>query len=669
MPISVISEDNLPLPLFIKRDDIEFGLRTGKTFITLNGINVWHESFDGKESAHLQYYYFRNLCIMDSIHKPSFSKKTLRNELEAVVLKRFLWRYEYKKAELALLGVQHFLRGIDWFKKLEPEGLNAALLKLNYKKEPLESFNWTFQYRNFTSNICPKRMGFFERFYNEYVHGATFNGWLLPSKDRVIAPVSVSDVQLFYRANRVLNYDDTNKVAYITQKDWGCFLEILKMYHETLRLIDEKFDEVHDEFKERYRELTTIDFWQEYLSRESVEFELESRLTELNRPQSTAKQRNELIKSYLSQAAEQVNVFNSISQNIVVFSAPNRRGITCNPKYILEGLYRECGDSLEYYWVSDYPETCDFGVLPVTVVKTNSDEHHRITAQAKVYITNDFFPSWAAHRDGQTWINTWHGGINFKHIGYDYIVTKSLFAEKIFELENREADYYLSASDAFTKDFSESFHVSASKFLPFGYPRNDILLRHNDELEKTIRKQLKVGNGTKLVLFAPTFRKGSKVQTFGMDFERLRRSLADRFGGEWVILFRNHGFVKGRKSERGVIDVSDYADMNELLLVADVLISDYSSCMYDFSLQRKPCFVFATDMDTYVNSDRGFATPPEVWPYPISTDNDSLSQAIVDFGQEAYLTKLDEFYKVAGAHDNGHATERAVNLVLSCLKQ
>ena len=161
-----------------------------------------------------------------------------------------------------------------------------------------------------------------------------------------------------------------------------------------------------------------------------------------------------------------------------------------------------------------------------------------------------------------------------------------------------------------------------------------------------------------------------KSSTFGMDFEKVCEAFSKRFGGEWVMLFRNHNFVKAKGTYAGVIDVSAYHDMQELMYAADVLISDYSSCLYDFCMTERPAFVYATDIDNYVENERAFAYPIEKWPYPIAASNDALVDAILNFDEEDYKNKVKKHLEDTGAYDNGTASEQAVDIIRKyCFKR
>ena len=108
---------------------------------------------------------------------------------------------------------------------------------------------------------------------------------------------------------------------------------------------------------------------------------------------------------------------------------------------------------------------------------------------------------------------------------------------------------------------------------------------------------------------------------------------------------------------------SSYDDMSELLCMADVLISDYSSCMYDFSLQKKPCFVYAPDINEYEQNDRGVAYPVEKWPFSISVSSDDLCDRIREFKEDEYIKRIDDHFIDVGKMDDGNAGRRVVELI------
>lgn len=659
MPVDVINSKNLPLPIFIKRDDIEYGLRNGKNFICLNGICVWHEPFEYKNASYLEYYYFRNMCIMNSKHRLSFNQKRLLQEVKKRVRTSVL-RYRYKEAELSLLGIQDFLKGIDWLKEQDGESLNAAIMKLGYKKEPIEEIDWVF-----THGILEKNLVCKEGKLKKILRVLTANGWLLSANRNVTVPSYQPSTALFYRAKRILNYEEVSRTGFITHKDYHALYYIYKMYRKTKKMIKKDFDRVILEYRDRYDELINLEFWNKYLYGEGKKSDISSGLDKEKKPGNKKYQYKEIILSNILYLIQGFLVGLPVKKNRVMLYVHDRKGFTCNPKYVTKKLIENFGEKLEIIWVTMHPESCkEIEELGVNVIKSNSYEHIKKYFRTRFYITNDSFPTWALHRWNQKWLNVWHGAMNYKHIGYDYLAPMSKLGDKIFRMRNREPDFYLAGSEFFAQDTSESFRMDRSIFISTGLPRNDIFFEIHNELNEKIRKDFGIKDSDKIVLFAPTFRRGMKSNTYGMDFEVLRNVLHGKFGGNWVILFRNHNFVKGKQNYyNGAIDVSGYNDMQELLYIADVLISDYSSCMYDYSFTKKPCFVYASDLENYINNDRAFAFPIEKWPYPIAKNNKELVENILKFNHKEYIQKVEVHHKEVGAFDNGTASLQVARIV------
>ena len=667
MPLDVPSDNNLPLPIFIKRDDIEYGLRNGKKFITLNGICVWHEPFEYKYSTYLEYYYFRNMCIMNSRHRLSFTADRLINEVKTRI-KEFLLRFRYRDAELSLLGIHHYLNGIDWFKKLDGEGLNAALMQLGYKKETLENLDFVFTHGVYENNLKKPSPNAKELRKRKF----TLNGWLLkPVNNNVLVPAYQPSVHLFYRAKKVINYEEVSNTAFVTEKSFRSLFYILKMYRKTVKLIKKKYKAVTAEYRDRYDELTNIKFWNSYLFEGGEVPKIESGIDKPRRPKNTKEQKKTLFASRVLRFMQMFLFWLPVKKNRVMFYVHDRKGFTCNPRYIAEELVKQHGKDAEIIWATTHPDTCDdIKALGIKVIKSGSAEQFKKYLRTRFFITNDAFPVWALRRPNQYWMNTWHAGMNYKHIGYDYLMPMSRANAKMFRIKNRQPNFYLSGSKFFTEDTSKSFRFDEKIFVPTGLPRNDIFFKDRPDICEKVRKFYGIDADTKMVIFAPTFRVGMRSSTFGMDFKMVCDAFAQRFGGKWVLLFRNHNFVKAKNTYAGAIDVSSYHDMQELMYAADVLISDYSSCLYDFCMTGRPAFVYATDIDNYVQNERSFAYPFEKWPFPVADSNDVLVDKIVNFDESDYNARVTEHLRDAGAYDNGTASEQAVNIIKKyCFKR
>lgn len=340
---------------------------------------------------------------------------------------------------------------------------------------------------------------------------------------------------------------------------------------------------------------------------------------------------------------------------IIVYSL-KQRGFSCNLKYLTEYLQNQ--SAYEILWVVRSEEERKLlenrGVQAVTA---HSFAHFRYRHRAKIVITNDEFYPMCIHRPGQRYVNTWHGAINYKKIGYLGLGFTNPLQKLIYRMNNPCPDIFVSGSRSFTETTSHSFGFPEKVFLECGLPRNDILCAGipSDKLE-ALRRTVGIPDGKRAVLYAPTFRKGKASPDVNLNYDRLLESLRKRFGGEWVALLRQHYFVASNGATHpDVIDVSGYEDMQELILTADVMISDYSSCMWDFILTGKPCFVYAEDLQTYLNEDRSFFIPIDSWPYEIADSCDDLCRRIEAFDEPAYAAKIRNHLQEHGSFDRGTA--------------
>ena len=238
----------------------------------------------------------------------------------------------------------------------------------------------------------------------------------------------------------------------------------------------------------------------------------------------------------------------------------------------------------------------------------------------------------------------------------------------------KNTNLFLSTNKRFTKEISRAMLVPIELFWEIGMPRNDVLInKHTDNIDE-IKKKIGLKATQKLVLYAPTYRKPddnyfkeSITIQYNIDKEKVCKALHERFDGDWVFAYRLHPCVKNKADYiiNGALDLSEYDDMQELLQVADVLINDFSSSFWDFMLTEKPCFLYAPDLDHYVETTRVY-TPVSEWPFPQSRTNEELVNCILSFDENMYHSNCKKHYKDLGGCESGNATffvcERVINI-------
>lgn len=359
-----------------------------------------------------------------------------------------------------------------------------------------------------------------------------------------------------------------------------------------------------------------------------------------------------------------------LKKNRIAIYSLKQHGYSCNLKYLTEYLNRHHPGVFEILWIvrgeEDLEALTKRGIQAATL---HSREHFRYRVQAGIVITNDEFYPVFFKRPGQVYVNTWHGAINYKKIGYAGLEFTNPIQKLIYRMNNPCPDLFISGSRSFTDTTSASFGFPREIFLEAGLPRNDILVTGDADVRAKVREGLGIAPDKKVLLYAPTFRKGGFGPGQELDYARVCQALSARFGGEWVVLLRQHYFVAERHENQDsrLVDVSGYEDMQELILSADCLISDYSSCMWDFLNTGNPVFVYAPDLKAYTAEDRSFFIPMDRWPYPVSTNMAELEGIIRNFDPAAFHAAAQAHRTQFGSHDRGRACETLVNYLLNLL--
>ena len=341
---------------------------------------------------------------------------------------------------------------------------------------------------------------------------------------------------------------------------------------------------------------------------------------------------------------------------------------TCNPKYISQEVFRRKLPWKQVWVTMDLPENVR-GRFPkdVELVQFRSREYYRALNTSGFLIDNAFnFPKGIINKKpGQIYLETMHGSLGLKRIDPDAVRN---------EKRNRRGricgdltDYAFSNSTFETIVYDSSFWPRR-KVVETGHARNDIFFSTETVRQSFKEKVCHVFNidySVHLALFAPTFRNSDEKSDYEpIDFDMLREALSTRFGGEWIILNRAHRSTKNREKiiREFVLDANDYPDIQELMMAIDVGITDYSSWIFDYVLRRKPGFLYTPDLERY-DQARGFYYPIEESPFPVCRTNEILKQAICDFSYDSFERNVADFLARRGCVDDGHASERIVDMM------
>jgi CDP-glycerol glycerophosphotransferase len=345
-----------------------------------------------------------------------------------------------------------------------------------------------------------------------------------------------------------------------------------------------------------------------------------------------------------------------------------------NPRAIYEELASRGGE-LEHLWTSREAEPDSF---PAGVIKSapGTERHRDDVAAADYIVANVEMREDLRKRDGIVFLQTWHG-TPLKKIGYDNNWVKANPAG--FERDVREYerwDYLISPNPLSTRIFREedAFRGFAGEIIETGYPRNDALNAPDRyRVRAEVRERLGLEDGRTVVLYAPTWR-DNLFHTEGPDSFSLTldlEAMAERLGDDHAFLLRTHFLVGASVAEsagEAAINVSDYPDIRELYLAADVLITDYSSAMFDFAITGKPMVFFTYDLEHYRDEMRGFYFDFEAQaPGPLCRTTDEVIAVLAD--RDGSLAPFADRYRAFAAEycalEDGRASARVVDRVFA----
>lgn len=376
-----------------------------------------------------------------------------------------------------------------------------------------------------------------------------------------------------------------------------------------------------------------------------------------------------------------------IQKNCVLFSSFYGQ-YNDNPKYVSMRLH-EVAPEIKQVWVKSQKAREEFPEY-IKTVEFGSKEYYQYVYRAQVIVENHMgirfktaskksrLAKWAAKRfakkrKGQLNISTWHGSVSMKKIALDEPQRKG--KEDVFT----NTDFAISGC----KQGVDVFHSAFYKALPvkmYGTPRNDILFRKDVNID-ALKEKLGLPKDKKIILFAPTFRNSVEdsgvTQMQSLDYPALFQTLQDKFGGDWCFVFRVHNNVLLKIDVDTIVEkcagqlyagnVGD--DMAEYIVCSDILLSDYSGCIFDYALTKKPCFLYAPDLEHYEKDERGFYLNVRDLPFSIAQTAEKLLSNIEGFDKEKYNADIDGFLQEIGNIEDGNAAPKIVDDILTFMKE
>ncbi|SES88632.1 CDP-glycerol glycerophosphotransferase [Oceanobacillus limi] len=375
---------------------------------------------------------------------------------------------------------------------------------------------------------------------------------------------------------------------------------------------------------------------------------------------------------------------------IKAFYNIGRRVIPVDPKLILfeSGLGKQYSDSprmiyeeilhrnMDYKKVWVYNKKHRFSDPNTKRIKRLTPAYFYYLLRSKYWVNNQNFPTYIKKRPQTTYLQTWHG-TPLKKMLFDLTEVHGRSDDYVNRVSNavKNWDYLISPSRYATNAFKSAFQYNG-KVLEIGYPRNDIFYNEERfEVIDSVKTQLGIPKEKKVILYAPTFRdyQTSKKNKFKLDLQLDLEKLQAELGEEYVLVLRMHSLISNKISideelECFVINASNYGDIQELYLVTDILITDYSSVMFDFANTKNPMLFYTYDFELYRDNIRGFYMDfEEEAPGPLVFDTDEIIEKVKTINQVEvdYEQKYRAFREKYCSLEDGFASKRVVDAVFT----
>ena len=374
-------------------------------------------------------------------------------------------------------------------------------------------------------------------------------------------------------------------------------------------------------------------------------------------------------------------------EKTVLFSCFNGKSYTCSPKAIYEYMLTdEKYKDYKFIWFFKDVQKYDFlnKNKNTKVVKSYSKEFTKYLQTAKYWFFNYKIADYIKPKKDQVFTQCWHG-TPLKRLGcdlihYDNALNTVEDMKRRYKIEAEKFSYFISPSDFATEKFISAWNLKEigkeNIIIQEGYPRNDFLFNYTENDVERIKKEV-LGEdyeelkNKKLILYAPTYRANQHQSGVGytykeeVDFEKMRQKL----GNEYVILFRPHYFVASvfdfSKYKGFVYNASDIDDVNDLYVISDILVTDYSSVFFDYANLKRPIIFYMYDLEHYRDESNGFYFDiEEVLPGPIIKTDDELIEEILKTKDFKYDERYKKFNEKFNYLDDGKASKRVIEKVI-----
>ena len=367
-----------------------------------------------------------------------------------------------------------------------------------------------------------------------------------------------------------------------------------------------------------------------------------------------------------------------VDPKLVIFIAFHGRGYSDNPRAIYEAMRQDPRfEGYRFIWFIKKHKQKQITIPGAEVKEYFSFSYFYYMSKAKYWIINCKMPTYIAKKEEQIYLQTWHG-TPLKRLAHDIESAEDMtfyrsavsFAQmtQSYDIDVARYNYMISPNRFCTEVFQSAFRIQRERLIETGYPRNDFICNTTKEEIVRLKEKYQLPKDKKVVLYAPTWRDNSYVAsgyTFELkaDFHKWKEIL----GEEYIVVFKPHYLIintyeKDSSLQGFLYSIPAEADIRELYVISDMLITDYSSVFFDYAILKRPIYFYMYDIEEYANDLRGFYLDiHKDLPGDIYTNEDELLAAVK---QDAYdETAYQAFYERFCSCEDGKAAKRVIDIV------
>lgn len=351
-----------------------------------------------------------------------------------------------------------------------------------------------------------------------------------------------------------------------------------------------------------------------------------------------------------------------IKKNRIFLMNYNGKGYGDSQKYISEELLKD--DYYEIVWAvnnieSPFPKK-------IIKVKRNSIKYFYYLSTSKVLINNCRFPLFFTKRKEQYYIQTWHSPLRLKKIEMDAKSNFSKYYILTMKNDSKYIDEILSGCK-FSYDIYSRAFLYSGKISKTGTPRCDVFFDEKNKvsLKKRLTRELNLDSRKKIILYAPTYRKNCSMNDVMMNIKKVYGKISNNY----ELLVRFHPLTKKIDLQKNIKNVTCYPDIQELLTISDILITDYSSCLFDMLIAEKKCILLLKDIKNYLQKERNLYFDINELPFPKAYTDDELICIIKNYDKYYNKNQMNKFKRKIGLYEHGNAAFLVKKRIDSIVKE